>query len=77
MSVKLTFACDGCFKEAPGTASLQKIFVSVSGKTYGLGSYRYKQSPAELAPEGWMPFDPHTQCCYCPECWASIEKGEA
>ena len=24
------------------------------------------------APEGWMCFDPWTNCCYCPNCWASI-----
>jgi hypothetical protein len=76
MTIRLTFVCDGCHKEAPGTGFIEKHFVSVSGRSYGFGSYRYVKSPADLAPEGWMPFDPYTQCCYCPECWASIEGEE-
>lgn len=75
MSVTVKFTCDGCFAEAEGTAPIRKHFVSVSGRSYGIGSYRYTNTVADVAPEGWWAFDPYTQLCYCPTCRESIEKG--
>ncbi len=72
MSVKLVFECDGCDAKAPGTAPMGVEFRSFSGKSHGFGNRVYRKMPPDLAPEGWMPYDPWTYCCYCPECWASI-----
>jgi hypothetical protein len=72
--VTVTYACNGC--DATVTAPEQVIkreFVSLSGRGHGIGSY--VMTPVEIvavAPEGWVPFDPFTQCCYCPACWAEI-----
>ena len=76
MSVTVKFTCDGCFAEAEGTAPIRKHFVSVSGRSYGIGSFRYTNTVAEVAPEGWWAFDPYTQLCYCPECRKGIEEAD-
>ena len=73
MSVKVKFECGGCFVEADGTAFLRRHFDSINGKGYGFGAYRF-DTPQDVAPEGWIAFDPYTGCCYCPECWAGIEN---
>ena len=75
MSITVKFRCDGCHAEAEGTKPIRKHFVSVTGRSYGIGSYRYTNTVAEVAPEGWWPFDPYTQLCYCPKCRAEIEEG--
>ena len=75
MSVTVQFECDGCSTKASGTKPIRKEFVSVSGRSYGFGSARYMDTVAEVAPEGWWPFDPYTYLCYCPECRAKIEDG--
>ena len=67
--IKIIFSCGGC--DATATAWLQRRFVSISGKSWGLGSY-HEDTPQEVAPEGWIAFDPHTSCTYCPDCWAEI-----
>ena len=72
MAVEVRFVCDGCHIEERGITSLRKEFVSVSGRPYGIGSYRYKNTPADVAPKGWVPYDPYTQCCYCSDCWKEI-----
>jgi hypothetical protein len=76
MSVTVKYSCGGCDAEAEGTEPLKIGFRSVSGRSWGLGSYVPMNSPVSVAPEGWMPFDPYTHCCYCPDCWAEIEVGE-
>lgn len=74
MSVQVRFHCDGCTKVAEGTERIRSDFVSVSGRSYGVGSFR--EEPASTkAPEGWVPFDPFTRCCYCPECWQQIAEA--
>jgi hypothetical protein len=69
--ITLTFECGGCFAKAQGTTWLKREFVSVSGRSHGIGSYRY-DTPEDVAPEGWIAFDPYTGCTYCPKCWSEI-----
>lgn len=76
MTVTVQFECGGCFKTATGTRWLERRFVSWNGKGYGFGNYVYDK-PQDVAPEGWIAFDPYTGCCYCPECWASIDSPDA
>jgi len=74
--ITINFSCGGCFKEAKGTTFLRRRFHGVNGQSYGFGSW--KTDPIEsVAPEGWVAFDPYTACCYCPDCWAEIENGDA
>ena len=75
MSVTVHYECNGCFAKAEGTEPLQLRFESVTGRSYGFGSPRLVKSAASVAPAGWVAFDPYTYLCYCPECWAKIEKG--
>lgn len=72
--VKVIFQCGGC--DAKAEAHVSRQFVSVSGRSYGFGSY-VEQKVSDVAPKGWIAFDPYTSCTYCPECWASIEKESA
>ena len=73
MTVKVTFECGGCFAKVEGTRWLQRRFDSLNGKGYGFGVYR-TETPEDVAPDGWVAFDPYTGCCYCPACWADIER---
>ena len=70
--IKILFECGGCDAKAEGW--LKREFVSISGRSWGFGSYRETKAQ-EAAPEGWVAFDPYTGCTYCPECWESIENG--
>ena len=72
--ITVKFECGGCFKTEE--AQMKRQFVSLNGKGYGFGSY-HTDSIDEITPEGWIAFDPWTQCTYCPECWESITKVEA
>ena len=76
MGVTVTFSCGGCFKKTEGTDRLSRQFVSITGRSYGFGSYVYNKSQ-DVAPEGWVAFDPFTGMCYCPECWAEIEREDS
>jgi hypothetical protein len=79
--VKVEYHCGGCdaVATAPGQ-TIRREFESFSGHAYGVGTHVLKPSidgvVTSAAPEGWMPFDPYTQCTYCPACWASIDAGE-
>lgn len=74
MSVKVTFECDGCFAEAGEPVSVKRRFESFSGRGHGFG---VEEKVSDLAPDGWIAFDPFTSCTYCPDCWASITNGTA
>ena len=74
MSVLVRFECSGCDAKADGTKPLRKEFVSVSGRSYGIGSAQWAVRVEDVVPEGWMPFDPYTYCTYCPKCWRGIER---
>lgn len=72
MPVLVRFECSGCDAKAEGTERLHMEFVSLSGKSHGFGRAVPANSPADVAPPGWVAFDPYTFCTYCPTCWASI-----
>lgn len=74
MSVLVVFECSGCGEKADGIKPLRKEFVSVSGRSYGLGSARWSVGVDDVVPDGWIAFDPYTHITYCPTCWASIEN---
>ena len=76
MTVNVKFQCDGCFVEADGTEPIRKEFRSLSGRLWGFGSYHFTGTPTSVAPEGWVPFDPYTHACYCPDCWAEITEDD-
>ncbi len=73
MTVTVHFSCDGCEAAAVGTRCLTRRFESINGKGYGFGRYA-TDAPQDVAPAGWIAFDPYTGCCYCPKCWAEIES---
>lgn len=70
--IDVTFRCGGC--DATATGKLVRRFVSLSGRSWGIGRY-HETTAQEAAPEGWVAFDPYTQCTYCPSCWSEIEAG--
>lgn len=72
MSVTVHFSCGGCDAETKGTTFLRRHFDSINGSGYGFGNWRL-DTPQDVAPEGWIAFDPYTGACYCPTCWADIE----
>ena len=69
--IEVIFKCGGCDAKARG--HLRREFRSFNGKGWGWGRY-HETTAQEVAPEGWVAFDPYTLCTYCPECWASIES---
>lgn len=71
MTVEVRFKFGGCPEEADGTTWLTREFISLNGKGHGFGSYLFS-TPQDVAPEGWIAFDPYTGCCYCPKCWEGI-----
>jgi hypothetical protein len=75
MGVEVLFQCDGCFKGTRGTGRLMREFVSVSGRSYGIGSVRPANTIEDVAPEGWIAYDPYTYCTYCPSCWDEIQAA--
>ncbi len=74
MPVTVEYECDGCFAKAKGTEFLRTEFRGITGRSHGFGSYQPVNTPTSVAPEGWWPFDPYTQLCYCPGCRAKIEE---
>lgn len=73
--IEVKFSCCGCGAVAMGIAPLTESFVSISGRSHGLGSYRPDNTVRSVAPDGWVPYDQYTHVCYCPKCWQSIEDG--
>jgi len=71
MSVRVELSCDGCFEKVEGTDRLRKRFHGLNGRDYGFGVYAVDEVET-VTPDGWVAFDPYTQCTYCPECVASI-----
>lgn len=80
MSVTVTYRCNGCeaVAESRGLISRLEVVlpaaVTVGGVPYDR-CHRDTPSIESAAPEGWMPFDPYTGVCYCPDCWAGIEAN--
>jgi len=81
VSIKITFECSGCFVTVAGTRPLGSRWDAIHTFSDGGSVGRYVDDrPQDVAPEGWVAFDPYTRCCYCPKCWASIiapKDGEA
>lgn len=73
--IDVTFNCGGCDASVTVRNAIHRRFVSISGRSYGIGRYHVTQFE-DAAPAGWVAFDPYTQVTYCPECWADIEHGE-
>lgn len=72
--ITLMFKCGGCPKEEPGTHWLTNSFTPfIPGGSFGT---RHMTTAQDVAPEGWIAFDPYTQATYCPECWAGIESDD-
>lgn len=76
MSVTVHFECDGCDAEACATGRLRREFRSLSGRSHGLGRVVPANTVEDVAPEGWVAFDPYTYATYCPDCWASISASK-
>ena len=76
MNVKVTFECDGCpAKSGPHTIP-HRVFTSVSGRSWGFGTWSEPTSK-DVLPDGWVDPDPLTGCTYCPTCWAEIVSTAA
>lgn len=78
MPVKVVFECGGCAARVETFANAK--FVGFTGRSHGFGTV-VEDKISNIAPKGWVAFDPYTYCCYCPECWsgivAAIEEGPA
>lgn len=74
ITVTIQYACGGCRRaETINAGLIQREFVSLNGKGYGFGKWVTPTVDFEAhAPDGWLAFDPYTQCTYCPDCWDSI-----
>lgn len=72
--VTVFFECGGCSAKTQ-PQRLSSRFQSMFGdKGWGFGHW-VNQKPEDVAPEGWVAFDPYTRCTYCPDCWKEIEGG--
>ena len=71
--IDLTFRCCACDASVTVHNAIGRKFRSVNGRGYGFGTYHTTEIE-DIAPEGWVPFDPYTQVTYCPDCWAEIEQ---
>ena len=75
--ITLTFSCGGCDKVVPGVL---RPGIAVSGFAPDVKfEFMVARSSTRIqdhAPEGWIAFDPYTQCTYCPDCWAGIEQEQ-
>lgn len=72
MSITVTYECSGCDAIETVRGLMQRWDLIRPGATFDLCQIR-TPTIKTAAPEGWMPFDPYTGCCYCPKCWAWIE----
>jgi hypothetical protein len=69
MTVMLRLTCGGC----PATVEVGPLHKRFHGTHGDWGFGTGVVDPVEdLAPEGWVMFDPYTYCTYCPACWQSI-----
>ncbi len=69
--INIEFACGGCDRKETITNAICKTFTSITGKSHGFGSYTTTKIE-DICPDGWIAFDPYTQCTYCPDCWKEI-----
>lgn len=69
--ITVTFHCGGCSATAHGSKPLERHFESLTGRAYGLGSYRYDNALVAV-PEGWL-YPCPAGAAYCPECRKDVE----
>lgn len=78
MSVTIELACSGC------TATIRRDVhqtvtthgqATINGVVCDRVSTRIPSINRVFDGTGWVPFDPYTGCCYCEDCWESIEAG--
>jgi len=72
MGIKFIYRCDGCNNVAEG-GHVSRTFLSVSGKSHGIGSYHIDADPVRDAPDGWTPFC-IVGATYCIDCTEKLEK---
>lgn len=78
MSVKIIYSCGGC--DAVAEARAERRTIVDRPRAFVVDGVAFDRCRVEtdtiesVCPEGWVAFDPYTHCCYCPECWASIES---
>jgi hypothetical protein len=75
MSTTLHLKCDGCEAEVH-SEPIKKRFESVSGRSYGFGTWQQPVIDEVVQSTGWVWSDPYTSCTYCPKCWDAVENGE-
>lgn len=79
MTCHVHLECGGCDAKAD-TKPIHAEFIPLFTNSMFCRT-EYPVVTNNLAPEGWVIFDPYTLATYCPECWASIidpaEKEEA
>ena len=68
--VTVHFNCGGCEAKEDVKAWAHRSHMAPYG-----GAYGSRASYQDLVPEGWVAFDPYTDCTYCPKCWAEIEAA--
>ena len=66
--------CGGCEAEQE-TQPIRKKFKSITGRSWGIGNFEITDIEKLADIEGWILFDPYTQCTYCPDCWKSIKEN--
>ena len=66
--------CGGC--DAEKELFYERTFHSFDGSGHGFGHYHVTNVAQAVEPTGWVLSDV-IGCTYCPECWKSIESGEA
>jgi len=71
MSVTVSFACGGCYATAGPFLYTHQYNPPRNGMVKS-----WLPPIATLAPEGWVAFDPYTNCTYCKECWKGIENAD-
>lgn len=69
--IRLLLSCGGCDATAISDGLLTTEFISFSGRGHGFGVWKLRD-PEEIAPPGWVLFDPYTACTYCPDCAADL-----
>lgn len=69
--ITVTFHCSGCNAETKGTAPLRNRFLSMTGRSYGIGTYTW-DTPADVVPAGWTDSD-LVGATYCPACTKELE----
>lgn len=72
MSVRVTFHCDGCDAKYDEPRTIRR---PLGARISPLYVKKLPWNVEEAAPTDWIIDDPYTGCCYCQECWDSIEKG--